>query len=36
MIIKEKGYENGIDFISKKFNKFENPKLRMIFDIANF
>jgi tetratricopeptide (TPR) repeat protein len=36
IIIKEQGYDDGIDFIVKKFNKIENPNLRMIFDIANF
>ena len=36
IIIKEQGYDYGINFISKKFNKIKNPNLRMIFDIANF
>ena len=36
IIIKEQGYEDGINFISKKFDKIENPNLRMVFDIANF
>ena len=36
IIIKEQGYDDGIDFIVKKFNKIENPNLRMVFDIANF
>jgi tetratricopeptide (TPR) repeat protein len=36
IIIKIQGYEDGIDFISKKFNKIEKPNLRMVFDIANF
>jgi tetratricopeptide (TPR) repeat protein len=36
IIIKEQGYDDGIDFIVKKFNKIKNPNLRMIFDIANF
>ena len=36
IIIKEKGYDDGIDFISKKFNKIKNPNSKMIFDIANF
>ena len=36
IIVKENGYEDGIDFISKKFDKIENPNLRMVFDIANF
>ena len=36
MIIKEKGEDSGIDFISSKFNKIEKPNLKIIFDIANF
>jgi tetratricopeptide (TPR) repeat protein len=36
IIIKKQGYEDGIDFISLKFNKIINPNLRMVFDIANF
>ncbi len=36
IIIEEQGYEEGIEFISRKFNKITNPNLRMIFDIANF
>ena len=36
IIIKEQGYEDGIDFISSKFNKINNPNLKMVFDIANF
>ena len=36
IIIKEQGNEDGINFISKKFDKIENPNLRMVFDIANF
>ena len=36
IIIKEKGYEDGIDFISSKFNKIDDPNLKIIFDIANF
>ena len=36
MIVKEQGYQEGINFISRKFDKIENPNLRMIFDIANF
>jgi len=36
IIIKEQGYDDGIDYIVKKFNKIKNPNLRMIFDIANF
>ena len=36
MIIKEDGYEEGIDYLSAKFNKIKNPNLKMVFDIANF
>ena len=36
IIIKEQGYEEGIDFISSKFNNINDPNLRMVFDIANF
>ena len=36
MIIKEDGYEEGIDYLSTKFNKIKNPNLKMVFDIANF
>ena len=36
IIIKEEGYEGGINFISSKFNKINNPNLKMIFDTANF
>ena len=36
IIIKEQGNEDGINFISKKFDKIKNPNLRMVFDIANF
>ena len=36
IIIKNKGNKEGIDFISSKFNKIDNPNLKMIFDIANF
>jgi len=36
IIIKEQGYKDGIDFISSKFNKIDNPNLKMVFDIANF
>tara|TARA_B100000787_G_scaffold168087_1_gene156162 strand:- start:841 stop:2526 length:1686 start_codon:yes stop_codon:yes gene_type:complete len=34
--IKEQGYENGIDFISLKFNKISNPNSKIVFDVANF
>ncbi len=36
IIIKEQGYEDGIDFISSKFNNIDDPNLKMVFDIANF
>ena len=36
IIIKEQGYEEGINFISLKFSKIDKPNLKMIFDIANF
>ena len=36
IIIKEKGYEDGINFISSKFNKIDDPNLKIVFDIANF
>jgi tetratricopeptide (TPR) repeat protein len=36
IIIKKKGYEEGIDFISSKFNKIDKPNTKIIFDIANF
>ncbi len=36
IIIKEQGYEEGIDFISSKFNNINDPNLKMVFDIANF
>jgi tetratricopeptide (TPR) repeat protein len=36
IIIKEQGYEEGIDFISSKFNNIDDPNLKMVFDIANF
>ena len=36
IIIKEQGYEEGIDFISSKFYNINDPSLRMVFDIANF
>ena len=36
IIIKEKGEEYGIDFITSKFDKIENPNLKILFDIANF
>ncbi len=36
IVIKEQGEEAGILFITKKFNKIEEPNLKIIFDIANF
>ena len=34
IIIKEKGYEDGINFISSKFNKIDDPNLKIDFDVA--
>ena len=36
IIIKEQGYEDGINFISTKFNNIGNQNLKMVFDLANF
>jgi tetratricopeptide (TPR) repeat protein len=36
IIIKEQGFEEGIDYISSKFRKIDSPNLKMVFDIANF
>jgi len=36
IIIKDKGYDEGIDYLSLKFSKIKNPNMRMIFDVANF
>ncbi len=36
IIIEEQDYENGIKYIDSKFNKIENPNIKMIFDLANF
>ncbi|MDC0352843.1 hypothetical protein OAM84_00315 [Candidatus Pelagibacter sp.] len=36
IIIKEKGYEDGINFISSKFDKIDDPNLKIVFDVANF
>ena len=36
IIIKEQGYEDGINFISVKFNNIGDQNLKMVFDIANF
>ena len=36
IIIKKQGYDEGIDYISSKFNKIDKPNLKIVFDIANF
>jgi len=36
IIIKKQGYEEGIEFISSKFSKINEPNVKMVFDIANF
>ena len=36
IIIKDKGYDEGIDYLSLKFSKIKNPNVKMVFDIANF
>jgi tetratricopeptide (TPR) repeat protein len=36
IIIKNRGYEEGIKFISSKFGKINKPNIKMVFDIANF
>ena len=36
IIIQNKGYDEGIDYLSSKFSKIKNPNIKMIFDIANF
>ena len=36
MIINEKGEDYGIDFLSSKFDKIDDPNIKMVFDIANF
>ena len=36
IIIKKKGYNEGIDFINSKFNKINEPNIKIVFDIANF
>ena len=35
IIIKQQGNEEGMDFISSRFYKINNPNIRMTFDIAN-
>ena len=36
IIIQEQDYKSGIKYIDLKFNKIENPNLKMFFDLANF
>ena len=36
IIIKKQGYEDGINFISAKFDNIGDKNLKMVFDIANF
>ncbi len=36
IIVKNIGYNEGIDFISSKFSKIKNPNVKMVFDVANF
>ncbi len=36
IITKDKGYDEGIDYLSSKFSKIKSPNEKMIFDIANF
>ena len=36
IIIKQKGEDKGIDYITTEFEKIEKPNLKMIFDMANF
>ncbi|MDB0053857.1 hypothetical protein N9E98_00540 [Candidatus Pelagibacter sp.] len=36
IIVKKQGYEEGIDFISSKFSKINEPNVKMVFDVANF
>ncbi len=36
IIIKEKDYDSGIKYIDLKFNKIEEPNIKMKFDLANF
>merc|ERR1711965_115655 len=36
IIIKNKGYDEGINYLSLKFSKIKNPNVKMVFDIANF
>ena len=35
IIIKHKGEDKGIDYITTEFEKIEKPNLKMIFDMAN-
>ena len=36
IIIQEQDYEDGIKYLDSNFNNIENPKVKMIFDLANF
>ena len=36
IIIKEKGEQHGIDFITSRFNQIDKLNLKIVFDIANF
>ncbi len=36
ILIKEKGEDFGMNFISSKFNQIEKPSFKILFDIANF
>ena len=36
IIIQEQDYKSGIKYLDLKFNKIENPNLKMFFDLANF
>ena len=36
IIIKDKGYDEGTNYLSTKFSKIKNPNVKMIFDVANF
>ena len=36
IIIQEQNYDSGIKYIEQKFNKIEDPNIKMVFDLANF
>ncbi len=36
IIIEQEGEENGVNFITSKFNKIKKPNFKIFFDIANF